>query len=33
MALECGVRDVEGSRGFERGSEGQVEHCLAALCS
>lgn len=31
MALERGQQDVEGSRGFEQGTEGRVEHCLAAL--
>lgn len=31
MALEHGLRDVGGSRGFEQGTEGRVEHCLAAL--
>lgn len=31
MALERGQRDVEGNRGFEQGTEGRVEHCLAAL--
>lgn len=31
MALEHGPRDVESNRGFEQGTEGRVEHCLAAL--